>query len=578
MTLVLAKAGGGSSGGGGGNGIYGGSGALSGATVVSTGVNPLQFDSTGQVGLMYLDSVNDRVGIGTASPTARQHTVGNGNTSATYTAKFQNSDGTNLFTLRDDGAGVWNSTSGGTAYSFQGTGGSSIARFSRGGGPQILFDIDGSDYVYTNLITSNTARNVGITLNNSGDGALWSIANDSRDTANSLVIGTGAVSGSDNFNNAKLVLEQGGNVGVGETAPTARLHTKGDGNTSATYAVKIQNSDGTNLLDIRDDGYVTTGNNNVVVNRANNRVGINTATLGGSLNIGGDRVVVFQGGNGSINASSGALSLSALSSLSLASDNVRVGGDVGGGKFNVIGTDNSLPITAIRRNSATSSKKAISVRDESGIEQIAMTTDGGFQSTEATNGIKRFVFEELMTPSGADGDGVGLNFKAENKSGVLKQIGNLDFVYDDLNASEVSCRLSTGVDTLTEKLRITHAGNFGFLTTTPITTLDVVGGNARSIVTKTADYTATVNDSTILTDATSGDITITLPTAASAYNSTDGTGLILNISHDPDDVSGNSTIIDGNGSETVAGELTQVISAGEVINLQSTGTKWILIN
>ena len=50
------------------------------------------------------DNVNGRLGIGTASPAARFHTVGSGNTSDTWTAQFHNSTGNNnALMIRDDG-------------------------------------------------------------------------------------------------------------------------------------------------------------------------------------------------------------------------------------------------------------------------------------------------------------------------------------------------------------------------------------------------------------------------------------------------------------------------------------------
>ena len=45
-------------------------------------------------------------------------------------------------------------------------------------------------------------------------------------------------------------------LGVGETTPTARVHIKGEGNNSASYALKVQNSQGTTLFDIRNDSVI----------------------------------------------------------------------------------------------------------------------------------------------------------------------------------------------------------------------------------------------------------------------------------------------------------------------------------
>lgn len=48
-----------------------------------------------------------------------------------------------------------------------------------------------------------------------------------------------------------------GNVGINTTTPTATLSVKGKGNTIATQALKVENSDGDNLLTINDNGTVS---------------------------------------------------------------------------------------------------------------------------------------------------------------------------------------------------------------------------------------------------------------------------------------------------------------------------------
>lgn len=45
-------------------------------------------------------------------------------------------------------------------------------------------------------------------------------------------------------------------LGVGETTPTARVHIKGEGATSGSSSLLLQNSSGTDLFKVRDDGRV----------------------------------------------------------------------------------------------------------------------------------------------------------------------------------------------------------------------------------------------------------------------------------------------------------------------------------
>lgn len=98
----------------------------------------------------------------------------------------------------------------------------------------------------------------------------------------------------------------------------------------------------------------------------------------------------------------------------------------------------------------------------------------------------------------------------------------------------------------------------------------VDSGNVKAITTKTASYTATATDSTILCDATSGALTITLPAAASS------SGRIFTIKKI--DTSGNSITIDGNGSETIDGATSQNLDTQwEAATVQSNGTAWYIL-
>jgi hypothetical protein len=55
-------------------------------------------------------------------------------------------------------------------------------------------------------------------------------------------------------NNQRLIINNSGNVVIGNSSASARLHVKGSGSTSATTALLVENSSGTDLLEIKDDG------------------------------------------------------------------------------------------------------------------------------------------------------------------------------------------------------------------------------------------------------------------------------------------------------------------------------------
>ena len=53
-------------------------------------------------------------------------------------------------------------------------------------------------------------------------------------------------------------------LGVGETTPTARVHIKGEGATSATTSLLVQNSAGTDLFEVADNGNLNVSSNNFI--------------------------------------------------------------------------------------------------------------------------------------------------------------------------------------------------------------------------------------------------------------------------------------------------------------------------
>jgi len=99
--------------------------------------------------------------------------------------------------------------------------------------------------------------------------------------------------------------------------------------------------------------------------------------------------------------------------------------------------------------------------------------------------------------------------------------------------------------------RNVYVGDNGFSEVAPGTSLNTY----ISHVAKTADYTVTDTDgeSVILVDASSAAVTITLPTAA------DNSGRVLHIKKT--DSSSNAVTVDGEGSETIDGATTQVITS-----------------
>lgn len=87
--------------------------------------------------------------------------------------------------------------------------------------------------------------------------------------------------------------------------------------------------------------------------------------------------------------------------------------------------------------------------------------------------------------------------------------------------------------------------------------------------TETMDYTATLDDFVIFVDASGGNVTITLPTAASA---TQRGFFIKRI-----DASANTALVEGDGAETIDNAANYSLSSMESITPVSTGTAWYIV-
>jgi hypothetical protein len=116
------------------------------------------------------------------------------------------------------------------------------------------------------------------------------------------------------------------------------------------------------------------------------------------------------------------------------------------------------------------------------------------------------------------------------------------------------------------------ANEVGIGTNVPNSSLHVVGSITKSIIAKTANYTATVSDYTILCDTTGGGFTITLPASSGI------TGRIYVIKKTTASSGLNNITIDGNGSETIDGSATISLSCRSSVTLQCDGSNWHILS
>ncbi len=92
----------------------------------------------------------------------------------------------------------------------------------------------------------------------------------------------------------------------------------------------------------------------------------------------------------------------------------------------------------------------------------------------------------------------------------------------------------------------------------------------ESVVTKTAAYTVTDRDQTILCNATSAAFTVTLPAAQGI------SGRYYRIKKT--DASANGVTIDGNSAETIDGTTTRVLSSQyDAVQIECDGSNWHIL-
>ncbi len=95
-------------------------------------------------------------------------------------------------------------------------------------------------------------------------------------------------------------------------------------------------------------------------------------------------------------------------------------------------------------------------------------------------------------------------------------------------------------------------------------------GDIALVVTVTSDYTATTDDDVILVDATSGSVTITLPSAVGI------SGEVYHVKKI--DSTNNTVIIESEGSSTIDGETSEFIMVQWTsLQIVSNGTNWFIV-
>jgi sugar lactone lactonase YvrE len=261
---------------------------------------------------LFWDDTNNRLGIGTNTPTATLHAKGSGTTNATSSFKAENSGGAKNIVYNDNGQLIINYGSGGAVttldgfniYTYNVYAPNGASRVQLDGGAMTLIDSAGQQnivcqnnqtYIAKPLKLMSGALTVPsasaqLDIESTTKGVLFPRMTTTQKNAivtpatglivydttllslyqyNGtawVVVGDGAVSGvsgaiqfSDgsafSSDAANLFYDDTNNrLGVGINTPTARLHTKGTGTTNATSSFRAENSNNSKSLVYNDSG------------------------------------------------------------------------------------------------------------------------------------------------------------------------------------------------------------------------------------------------------------------------------------------------------------------------------------
>lgn len=174
-----------------------------------------------------------------------------------------------------------------------------------------------------------------------------------------------------------------------------------------------------------------------------------------------------------------------------------------------------------------------------------------------------------LTVRGANSQSANLQEWRNSSDVILAQVSKDGGVIFNEQGADTDCRIEGDTD---QNLVFTDASTdrVGIGTATPGSKFEVAGPIATAFSAKTTNYTVLATDSIMSGDCTSGNLTFTLPAAASI------TGRQYTFKRI--DGSANSVIVDGNASETIDGATTYTLATQwQSISIISNGTNWLII-
>ena len=427
----------------------------------------------------------------------------------------------------------------------------------------------------------------------------------------------------------RMRINSAGLVGIG-VVPTSMLHVVNTTAANKAFIVKgaasqsgdlldVQNSDGTSQFKVDASGYVGIGTETPFQPASYGALTIDGS--GGHIISG--RVAgteTFRIQSSSLSTTINAIATAPLIFNTTNTERMRINsaGLVGIGvvptsMLHVVNTT-AANKAFIVKGAASQSGSLFDIQNSAGTSLVVVNSAGnlvigsgtavasisGVTSSNQVLGSSAATSSMLLSRYSADANGPSIYFGKSRNATVGShtantsgdRLGNINFNGSDgtnfVGASSISAdsegTISTGVvpgrllfftansaGTLTERMRITSAGDVGIGTNTPTSKLHVVGSFSRGApVTKTASFTLADTENWIICNGTAS-ITVTLPAASTQV----GREISLKNTAAFTVVSASSNIVPLAGG--AAGTAILPATAGSWATLVSDGTNWVIM-
>lgn len=245
----------------------------------------------------------------------------------------------------------------------------------------------------------------------------------------------------------------------------------------------------------------------------------------------------------------------------------------GSPQLNFYDVDNGRYMLQIDPNRNTHLFGSVGINVDPPSSQTSLAVRGGVGN--AAPDPSAMIFQAIDERWFAAGVGGGIGFSGRySSSGEYTGFASIHAVKETAADGDVAAGLAFATrqngGVVSDKVWMTSAGSVGIGTNAPKSSLHVAGSVSTAISTKTTDYTVGSLDSTILADATSATIQITLPDADVCSGRTYTIKKI--------DTSAHEITIAATASQQIDGQITQSLFAQwSYLTMQSNGVAWFII-